>query len=70
MAIRAYADEHGVGIFDEEDKEDYETSHFCHDLRLDDIDSFLAFTNELLAASKEMGWFTKAAIQYVLTAEK
>lgn len=65
MAIRAYADKHGVGIFQESDGK-----YGAMDLRLDDMDSFLAFTNELLLASKEMGWFTKAAIQYVLTAEK
>ena len=65
MTIRAYADKHGVGIYEESDDD-----HGPMDLRLDDLDSFLAFVYELLAASKEMGWFTKTAIQYSLTAEK
>lgn len=61
MTIRAYADKHGIGIFQESDDE-----HGPMDLRLNDMDSFLVFTRELLRASKEMGWITRASIQYVL----
>lgn len=65
MAIRAYADKHGIGIFQESDDD-----RGPMDLRLNDMDSFLAFTLELLLASKKTGWFTSASIQYVLAAER
>jgi len=56
MALQVYADEHGIGIFDEDWYDDREPSS-CSDLRLDDIKTFLTFTYEILVMAVDKGWF-------------
>jgi len=54
LGIQVYADEYGIGIFEESD--DYETQHFCSDLRLDDAETFLRFMREITVAGIDKGW--------------